>query len=301
MLFEGKTTLYRYEDRDLVRFFYKPNDKDIEQLIYKRYIVKKLSTNSPNSLMEEHAYENNYYKQQVVQVLDGSQFSDNDIQNLRYTQRNLIKVFEKYNDKEIESKDYKSRSSTPSGRYRLAIKSGLNVSELSIFTGGKEISYSSKVNVRLGAELEMVLPFNRNKWSVFIEPTYLQYNASNNKSIEEFGLTLANSEVNYHSIEVPLGIKYYMFLNEKSKFFVNGAVTFDHAFDSNIVFYNEREEVATLDMATGMNFAIGGGYFYKDRLSLEVRAYTHRRLLSEHLRWTTNYSVYSLVFGVRLF
>lgn len=42
VIIEGKSSLYYYEDRDIMRFFYSVTDTSINQLIHKRYLGKSV-------------------------------------------------------------------------------------------------------------------------------------------------------------------------------------------------------------------------------------------------------------------
>lgn len=58
VLLEGNASLYSYTDNNLHRFFFKTTDSQIEQLVYKNYMIR-------NTLVGK----NNYYKQQLLNNL----------------------------------------------------------------------------------------------------------------------------------------------------------------------------------------------------------------------------------------
>lgn len=85
VLIEGKASLFLYIDGNLTRFFYKLNDSEIQQLVYKRYLI------------DDTILENNSFKQELFLKLKCEEIVLNDIKNLRYSNRDLEKLFIKYN------------------------------------------------------------------------------------------------------------------------------------------------------------------------------------------------------------
>lgn len=74
-------------------------------------------------------------------------------------------------------------------------------------------------NARFGIENELILPFNRNKWSILLQPTYQYFRDS--VTIKSNVSTDDLYSIDYQSIELQLGVRYYAFLNENSKLFAN--------------------------------------------------------------------------------
>ena len=72
------------------------------------------------------------------------------------------------------------------------------------------------MNGRFGVETEFILAFNKNKWGVTIEPTYQYYKSEKKPSDVE-------AKLNYTSVEIPIGIRHYFYLSEKSKIFINAS------------------------------------------------------------------------------
>jgi len=84
-------------------------------------------------------------------------------------------------------------------------------SENSFVPNEGTVKYDSRTGITAGGEVELILPFNNNKWSVVAEGSTLSYNSSgydgagNNKSID------------YNTINLLLGIRYYGFFDDKWK------------------------------------------------------------------------------------
>ncbi|MAM22422.1 hypothetical protein [Croceibacter atlanticus] len=77
VLVEGKATLYKYEEGNLIRYFFKTENQPIEQLIYKRY----------KSTINSSIKENNQFKQQLYTSLSTSNRSVSSFENIDYTKR----------------------------------------------------------------------------------------------------------------------------------------------------------------------------------------------------------------------
>jgi hypothetical protein len=62
-----------------------------------------------------------------------------------------------------------------------------------------------------------------------MEPTYHYFKSETEIPIDKV-------KVNYTSIEIPIGVRHYFFLNENSKVFINGSFIVDISFNSIIEF-----------------------------------------------------------------
>lgn len=288
VLVEGKASLYSYEGRSFQKFFFKIEDSNIEQLIFKKYLREN------NQIAE-----NNYYKQQLLHNLKCPDISTKEIQNLKYRANNLAHLFIKYNkcsnapfssysvdDNKITSKFY--------------LKAGVKNSSLEIkYTESRtgDTDFDNQLGFRIGVEAEFLLPFKNDKWSVLVEPTY-QYFVSR----KEEGIF--TSEVNYHSIEVPLGVRHYMVLDENSRLFINGLLITDFDLDSKFKFKRPNstlDKTTGLDIKSGINLGLGLGYNYNRKFSAELRYHTDRDVLMNYGDWNSRYSSLSLIFGYSLF
>ncbi|MGB7842315.1 MAG: tRNA modification GTPase, partial [Salinimicrobium sp.] len=111
--------------------------------------------------------------------------------------------------------------------------------------------------------------------------------------------TALTSEVDYKSIEVPFGVKHYMFLNKKSSLFIDGLIIMDLSLNSKFDF--KREFKSDLDIESGSNIALGFGYNYDRKFSVELRYHSSRDLLTNYQSWDSEYKTVSLLFGYTIF
>ncbi len=290
VIIESEASLYYYEDGNLKRFFYNLENEKIEQLVYKEYLFEADLIN-----------ENNHYKQQLLNSLKCKDISMNSIKSLSYTIKDLSKLFEKYNacvggelvnfEKKEERDLFNFRAKLGLGRASLSIKNSVDPDQ--------NADFDNEILFRFGGELEMILPFNNDKWAIVIEPSYQSYSSKTEVDIRYPGENQADTytyEASYSTIELPIGLRHYFFLNEDSKIFVNAFYTYFHTLDSSMKIRYGTE----LDVEKGGLLSIGLGYSYK-KLSAEFRLENSRQILGQYRYWDSNYKQVTLLFGYQLF
>ncbi|QNM86651.1 hypothetical protein H9W90_05905 [Polaribacter pectinis] len=276
VLVEGKANLYVYNEGNIVKYFYKKEDKPIYQLEYKEYL------NSKNYLVKNKNY--------LTQLRLDVSCDKINYKNVDYNKNSLVKYFLAYNncnDSNAPIKDYtksKSNSKTNFG-VKLGIGNSSILYENSLY-GYRNIK-SSGINLRIGFEAEYVLPFNKNKWAFFVEPTYQTYKSDIERGNTQIG------EITYNSIEIPIGVKHYMFINQNSKLFLDGAYVIDFPISSSSDFNNS----ANLEIDSSPSVNLGFGYSHKNKYSVEVRYYLTRDLSDNYQFWRTKYSSASIILG----
>lgn len=281
VLVEGKGSLYLFNEGNLRRYFYKKENTVIEQLIYKLY---KTSNNKIG--------ENNRFRNQLWVNLKCSTFKVDIVKNIEYQKNDLVDFFVEYN--ECNNEEYVNYEvKRKKDLFNLNLRPGFNNSTLSIQNSASSIRYAdfdNELTFRFGIEAEFIMPFNKNKWSFIIEPTY-QYFKS------EAHLTTQRIEADYKSIEIPVGIRHYFFFNENSKIFINGSFIFDLSNNSVIDF----EHGTDLEITTRNNLTFGLGYKHNNKYSVEVRYQTPREILSNFVLWSSDYQTFSIIFGYSIF
>ncbi|MBN2636281.1 MAG: PorT family protein [Prolixibacteraceae bacterium] len=292
VLIEGQASLYQYIDGSLTRFFYKLNDAEINQLVYKKYSIA-------NNILE-----NNSFKQELFLKLECEEIVLNDIENLRYSNKDLEKLFIKYN--ECTGSDYiNCNPEQKKDLFNLTFRPGLNYSSLEMqnsTTGSKKIDFGNKLGIRFGIEAEFILPYNKNKWAIIIEPTYQYFKSEQAKEISTVSDENLITKVDYKSIELPIGLRHYFFLNDNSRLFTNISYVLDFSNNSSIKFLsNDDSMVSELKIKSRRNLALGMGYKYKDRYSLEMRYSTNGNILGDYLYWNSDYRTISIIIGYSLF
>lgn len=297
VLIEGKANLYFYEDGNLVRFFYNVSNAPIKQLIYKSYHASNFKIGK-----------NNRFRQQLWIDLKCPHFTMNKFENIDYRKKDLTSFFIKYNEcnnhefVNFAQKQQKEKKDV----FNLSIRAGLNHSSLSIqntISNSQNVDFDHEFEFRFGIEAELILPFNKNKWALLIEPTYQYYKSEDYIQINSFNWGKLTASANYQSIEIPIGIRHYFHLNDNSKIFANISYTPGITINSSIDFSrpNSSKPQNTLEIKTGPNIDLGAGYKFKNKYSLELRYHTDRDILNDYSLWQSDYKTVSVIFGYTLF
>jgi hypothetical protein len=278
VLIQGEASLFIYKDKSLTRYFYQTSHLDINQLIFKEYKTpeNKIGTN-------------NEFRRQLYSNIKCSDISMNDLKQIDYDKNSLLNIFTKYNScKNSEFVNFEEK--VKSDLFNLNIRPGLNSSSLFINNSAissRSTDYGNKLAFRIGLEFEFIMGFNKNKWAVIIEPTY-QYFKAEDKVITN----LSNTNVDYKSLQLPIGVRHYLFLNNNSKIFINGSFIYDFVLNS---------KVRNLDASSSFNLAMGVGYNYNQKYSVEFRYHTNRDILTDYVAWNSDFKTISIIFGYTIF
>lgn len=286
VLTEGDANLYLYEDSNFTAYFYTKDNSIVQQLINKYYMMEGIE-----------AGKNENYKIQLWNDLKCENISINDVNNLRYFKNEMIDFFFKYNNcnnpELAKTKEKKKNDS-----FNLNLRPGINSSSLSVirntadYVSKTEVTdFGNDVTFRLGIEAEFIMPFNKNKWALIIEPTYQYYKAEKSLQYKEI-------VIDYQSIELPVGIRHYFFLKNNSKIFINGSFIFDYT-NSTIEYLNSKPGGFKMDSKINLGFGIG--YKYHNKYSIELRNTSPRNLFNGSNDMVSKYKTLSLIFGYTLF
>lgn len=277
VLIEGDASLFLYEGKGLRRYFYQTANKDIDQLIFKEYKTP-----------ENKIGKNNRFRNQLYTNLKCIDITMADAERVDYNKKELVNFFKKYNSCN-NSAFVNFEKKVKSDMFNLTIRPGINSSSLTIANtnlSSRNIDYDNELSFRIGVELEFNMGFNKNKWAVIIEPTYQYY-----KTDKEIPNSI-NTDVDYQAIELPVGVRHYLFLNNTSKIFVNGSFTYAFALNSKVSF---------LEAGSGFNLAFGIGYNYNNTYSVEFRYHSNRDILNNYIVLTSEYKTLSVIFGYTVF
>ncbi len=293
VLVEGKANLYQYADNELKRYFYNKKNSNIEQLIFKSY-----------KATENNFGKNNRFRQQLFVDLKCPNFKTSKFENVEYKKNSLVRFFTEYskchNNELINFESGQKRD-----LFNLTIRPRINSSSLTIqnsVSNSRNTDFENKIGFGFGLEAEFIFPFNKNKWAIAIETTYQNFKSEKTTIVDNVsgGVLIAN--VDYSSIEVPVSLRHYFFLNNNSKIFINASYIFDLSSNSSIEFTrNDGSNLNSLDIKTRPNLGFGIGYKQNDKYSLEMRYQTGREVLSEYSFWSSEYKTLSIIFGYSLF
>ncbi|MDO7173331.1 tRNA modification GTPase [Mariniflexile sp. AS56] len=286
VLLEGKSNLYEYIDSNLRRYFYTNSTSNIEQLVRKSYKTH-----------ENQVAENTTFRNQLWNDLKCPSISINRVKTVDYTKKDLIKFFTLYstchktefsNFKQKEKRDF----------FNLTLRPRINSSSLTMMENSQEMDYGTKIGLGFGVESEFILPFKKGKWSILIEPTFQYFKYKNTtESNNVFGGELTE-EVDYNSIEIPISLRHYFFINPNSKIFINASIVTDLTLGSTIEFTRkDGSTINSLKLDSRNNLAMGLGYKHNDTYSFEIRYQTSREVLEQYGFLKTDYKTLSFIVG----
>ncbi|MNQ75782.1 hypothetical protein D3C85_905880 [compost metagenome] len=301
-LVKGDATLYSYSDENINRYFYDTKVVPTEQLIYVKY------SQSDDNEGAIKLNENNEYKQQLFKNVSSANTSENDILKLSYKKSDLIKYFIKYNNIAPSTTGDKE-AKINKGRFLVKITPAISMVSLTAkneIATQNNVKLDNKVTFKFGGEAEYILPYNKNKWSIFINPSYQKYQDEKTYMIPSGFITNPETEANvkakYTSIQVPIGVRHYIFLNATSKIFVNAAYAVDIASNTEINYTIISNNTKTdYKSKSGANFAFGLGYNFKNKLSAEIRLNTKKELMRDYSNYSAQYNAIDFILGYSIF
>ena len=274
-LMEGKANLYLYETKELKRFFYSIDNKEIKQLIFKSY------TDENNYVRENKLF--------ILQLTNDVNCSDLIIPNdMKYTQKDLTNYFLKYNTCiGVGAKEYVKKKNR---NLHLRLTIGLDYSNIILTyntTVPRNYDFDWKASYTFGFEMESILPFNKNKWGTILEATYHRYYS---KIVDNYYTT---RYAMYNSFNLSTGIRYYFFLSKNSKLHINPNFVVSAQYGS----YVNELDVESI----GMRPAFGLGYTYKDKFTLETKYYPKKDILDNYFNYYTSFQSLSILFRFRFY
>jgi len=278
VLVEGKANLYQYEDGNFVKYFFSTVDHTkAEQLVYKEYLV------------DSQVGKNNYFRQQLYNLMKGEGNDMDKFKNIQYKKAPLVKLFEQYNGNTGQTVINLTKKQN-NGSVNLKITAGVSFSSLEISNGVSNslFDFGSSTGFRIGTEIEYVMPFNNNKWSIFTDPNYQNFSDSGRKPNQPL-----KAEYNY--LELPFGVRHYMYVNQNTKFFIDAAYTLALPLGDAYIQYGGSK----LDIEKNAGFTLGGGFSYK-RYSAELRHNFSRNIL-DYTYWSGSYGSTSIILAYKLF
>jgi hypothetical protein len=280
VIVQGELTLYEFRQSNFVRFWIKNQDGPIEDLVYKQYVIWK----DPEMRQGKMLSVNDAFKQQLY-LLDCPSMDKRYFNNLSYNRRSLSDFTKKYNAcKGSESESYTAKIKRRATH--LTIKSGARFSIYSLENPimKRQHDFATTISPQLGIELEHVLPFNNNKWSILLEPSYNHIEMNSEKA-----------SLDYEFIEMAGGAKYSMFLSAEGRIFLSA-----YFINSLTIAGTQIENGQPLRLTSSGCFMLGAGYTH-GRISAEARIQTPRTFAAEYIYWDSNYKSVNLILGYRLF
>lgn len=282
VLIEGKANLFVYEDGNLRKYFFNVDNGKINQLIFKLHKTK-----------HNKVAKNESFKKQIWNNLKCQNINIKDIKNLEYKKKQLINLFIDFNNcRNSNYIDYETKQKKKP--FNLNFRIGYNLSNLKVvntISDTQFANFDSGSAFRIGLEAEFILPFNKNKWSIILEPTY-QYFKSETEAETQ------SATLNYSAIELPIGIRHYFYINKNSKLFVNANIVSEISNNSNILL-NSGSNI-DINKSKDTTLGLELGLKHKNKYTLAFR-YQKTDGLSNDIPWNYANKTFSLLFGYSLF
>jgi hypothetical protein len=274
VLAEGSVSLLHYSISGTERFFYETGDST-KQLIYKRFVPKEL------------VLVNRGFSRQLIKDVSCGTDATSRIPKVEYTRNSLLGWFKDYYQCKGEAYRLYVKPKKKIA-FHVHLRPGAEFASMTVKSSSFSQDYPvpSKVSGRAGLLLEAIFPFNKNKWALTVEPTYQYFKSSNDRTA-----------VDYQSFEVPVGVRYYLFLPNQDRAFLHLNYVLDQPFNSSI---DLTSIGVSVDTRFARNFALGAGYQH-GRWSGELRLNTNRDITENVGAWYTDYRKVSLLLGYRLF
>lgn len=300
-LVTGDAILYSYTEDNTNRYFYATKTVPTEQLIYVKYLTTDQNEGA------EKVTENNEYKQQLYKNVATTATTEKSILNLTYKKADLVAYFSKYNNISPDAMK-KENAKSSKGQLLIKVTAGLGMVSSSLSNEGnsqQNTEFDNKTIFKFGAEAEYILPYNKNKWSVFINPVYQKYQGENDYTIPSGFMAFPdiqyNVKIDYNAVQVPIGLRHYMFLNEKSKIFISAAYSFDLGSNTKITYTNKTgNNITSFEGNSSGNLAFGLGYNFRNKFSVEARLNTKKELVNYN-SYSAKYNAIDFIFAYTIF
>ena len=256
----GPARLYQYTDGKRDEFFYALDGEPITPLVYTLYTRDGASVRY-----------NERYKQQLTLALT---CGDVDASYVEYDARSLARYVTSYNVCMGAAPPVISEAGS-SRNLRLRLRPGLLSSDLNA-VGFGPIGFDRALGYRLGVDVELLLRVNRNKWSLFAEPTFA--------SVELEGSTERTARLNttftYRAFDLPMGVRHYFFLPGATTVSIDLGYVLAAAPAQQVSVFGRGP--LDLDRLSGNAFASVGGEF-RERYGVVLRYNASRELLRTYV------------------
>ncbi len=259
-------SLYSYFDEGKTHFFYSIGNSSIEPLFYKESRVEITPGIVQQNLI------NNTYQNQLRQYLSCS--DPDKVNKISYTKKDLIQYFIDYHICKVSDFVVPKNSLIKKGSFRLKVGTSVNriKMEAQDFSDASKIAFSPENSLGFGVEAEYLLPFNNYKWSFFVESNYYSYKSDYSDNV--FNLLHDGYIVDYKTVELPIGITYYLNVNQRQRLFLRGAFVPDFVLSGSYIAFHSETHYSFAPTSRTL-FCIGYNY---GQISAELRYYSGQNI-----------------------
>lgn len=290
ILVEGRlASLYSYFDEGKNFFFYNVGNSAVEPLFYKETRLEITP-----GIVEQNLINNTYIEQLKQYLACGD---PNESGKISYTKKDLVQYFINYHRCKTADFEVPLSAQIKKGSFRFKLGTSLNRIRLEAqdYADASKITFSQENSMGFGAEAEYLLPFNNYKWSFFAESNYYAYSSDYSDNV--FNSLHDGYIADYKTIELPVGITYYVNLNQDHRLYLRGAFVPNFILgDSYIAFHSETH----YNFAAASRMLFGIGYSFR-RISAELRYYSNQNITQNTFKRGSDLSQVSLRLSYSLF
>lgn len=271
VLVEGKSaSLFSYFDSGEELYFYNTENAAILPLIHKKYQIEVASG------IVDRILEDNSFREQLKQhVSCGDQGG---IEHIPYSKKALVTHFINFNRCRESDLEVLKSAQIKKGSFRL--KAGVNANHIRLtvkeFSDAlPRVSFSGENTLGFGAEAEYLFSYNNYKWGVFAECNFYTYQSDSVG--KAYNVSIADSYViDYKTLEFPVGIVFYMNLNEEHRLFARAGFVPHVILSGSQITFNPNDQ---RELSPSSCWLFGAGYNFK-RVAAEFRYYSDQNITS---------------------
>ena len=279
---EGKANLYSYLNENLKKYFFsKPNDP-IKLLVFKKYL------NDENQILQ-----NNAFRQTLLDNLDLNEILLKKLSKTKYELDDLNEFFQIYNNNKNAYTELKNNPKRKT--FNFNVKAGVVFNSYKSMVNENLFNYFSfpaQTNFGFGLEIEHVLKFNNNKWSLYLDPTFESFSSNVRES------QLKYADISLKIINVGFGIRHNMFLTDNSNLFINVGLQLANIIGNKEFIVNNQP--IKLE-SNNFGFAAGIGFKYQKKYAVEFRFRPSQDLTYSYGNYASSYLSSTLFFGYTIF
>ena len=299
LIVNGKNKLYSYYDGGIEKFFYSTETVPTKQLVFIKYIVDS------NAIRDNVEYKdvesgsvllNEYYKKQLWLDVRCQENLVTEPSKVKYSVDDLSKYFisiNKCNGDKTEEQVFKMKKSI----FSIKAVALMNKSSMDFKGQSKEGSFPEAISFGLGAELEFLFPFSDYKWSLFFEPSFGSFSGETTSPYGANNSLNQKVSIKMNYIAAPLGLRYYMYLNNSSKLFLSSGLNIKNISSDTKIDFEIYNDIYIANFT--YNFFFAAGLKYK-KIYAELRYYTTHNLTDESIS-NASFSQTSLLLKYEIF
>ena len=234
--------------------------------------------------------ENHRFRGQLFEDLVCEDVQKEKVQKLDFKQNDLVRIFNTYNIcKNSEFTDltiFKEKGEI--NLYILVGTSLFDVNTSGSTNSSNAITAPSNISIKAGVELEYILPIRNKKLSFFTGANYSKNNIDGEYKarlqVPSAGTNFVldtKYEYDYDLLSIPLGFRFYMYLNQNHAFYINPGVSYNMILSENhyeFNYNNAGQSVGEGSLDDGLGFFTGIGYKFKSKFGAEIRFISARNI-----------------------